>query len=266
MTFSIAWAGPPRSYTVGRNRPIQYVTLHYTAGAEGPNAAEAGVAYDKKRTDGTSCHYFTDSSGAALQEVKDSDRSHSALWHGNEIGIHIEICGTKQSRAQWLDGVSKATLDTTAQLVAHLCIKHGLPTRRLSVAETRAAYYADDKAKRPKGINDHATITAAYPEDGGTHTDVGPEFPWDVFMAMVADAIEEQTMPTAKEIAAAVWNADQVPAPPPPVNNPDWDTNKTWQADNALSEAVIVARKNAAALATLEAKVDLILAALAPKP
>lgn len=187
MSVQIKWVGPPRSYTSGRARRVQYVTLHYTAGSEGPTSAEAGAAYDKARTDGTSCHYFTDSSGPALQEVKDADRSHSALWHGNEIGIHIEICGTRQTRAQWLDDTSRATLQTTAELVAHLCEVHDLPVRRLGVAETRAAYYGDPD-DRPRGINDHATVTAAYPEDGGTHTDLGPEFPWDLFMEMVKEA------------------------------------------------------------------------------
>jgi N-acetyl-anhydromuramyl-L-alanine amidase AmpD len=178
------WAGYAASYTPGRARPIQFVTLHYTAGSEGPLSAEGGVAYDKRRSDGTSCHYFTDSQGPALQEVPDGDRSHSARWHGNEIGIHIEICGTVQTRAQWLDPVSLATLTTTAELVRELCDRHGLEKRRLTVAETRAAYYGKTK---PTGINDHYSCTYAFPEDGGDHTDVGPEFPWDVFMEMVTE-------------------------------------------------------------------------------
>jgi len=176
------WVGYPRSYTAGRARAPQFVTLHYTAGSEGPSSAENGAAYDKSRTDGTSCHYFVDSSGPALQEVPDGDRSHSALFHGNEIGIHIELCGTVQTRAQWLDPTSYATLVTAAALVREICQRHGFALRRLTVAETRAAYYGKT---RPTGINDHATITAAFPEDGGTHTDVGNEFPWDVFMALV---------------------------------------------------------------------------------
>ena len=192
MTFTIKWVGPPASYTPGRARPAQFITLHTTEGSEGPTSAENGVAYDKRRTDGTSCHYFTDSEGAALCEVRDADRSHSALWHGNEIGIHIEIFGRAgQSGSQWADAASRATLETTAQLVAHLCKAHGFPARRLSVAETRAAYYGA-AGKRPKGINDHYTITRAFPEDGGTHTDVGPNFPWALFLGLVAEAMGDE--------------------------------------------------------------------------
>lgn len=182
MSEQILWAGYPASYTKGRVRKVQYVCLHYTAGHEGPSDAENGVSYDKRRTDGTSTHYFTDSLGPALQEVPDGDRSHCARYHGNEIGIHIEICGTRQTRVQWLDAVSRPTLETTAWLVAVLLKRHNLAFKLLTVAETRAAYYGTTK---PTGITEHARVTQAYPEDNGDHMDVGTEFPWDVFLPMV---------------------------------------------------------------------------------
>jgi len=195
MTLTIKWVGPPRSFGEGRARQLRYVTLHYTAGSEGPQSAENGAAYDKARTDGTSCHYFVDSLGPALQEVHDEDTSYSAFPKGNALGIHIELCGTAQTRAQWLDATSRATLQTAAELVAYLLKKHNLPNHRLSVAETRAAWYAD-AAERYKyeGYNDHGTVTRAYPEDGGTHTDLGAGFPWDVFTAMITDAYEGDEM------------------------------------------------------------------------
>lgn len=187
MSTSV-WVGYPRSWTAGRRRPVQYVVLHYTAGSEGPSSAENGAAYDKIRSDGTSTHYFADSAGPALQEVPDGDRAHAALFHGNEIGIHIEICGTRQSRDQWLDPASFATLQMTAALTREICQRHGFELRRLSVDEVRAAYYA--KGGKPTGICDHWAVTQAYPEDGGDHTDVGTDFPWDVFMQMVLEGTE----------------------------------------------------------------------------
>src|SRR5690242_5395269 len=177
-TNPMLWVGYPRSYTAGRVRAPQFVTLHYTAGSEGPTSAESGVQYDKNRIDGTSCHAFFDSQGPGLQEVPFGDRSHSAFFHGNEIGIHFEICGTIQTRDQWLDATSMATLRTLATAVAYTCDTLGLAKRRLSVAETRAAYY-NAPGFRPTGINDHAAITLAFPEDGGDHMDVGVSFPWD---------------------------------------------------------------------------------------
>lgn len=182
MTVQVQWVGYPRSYTKGRPRPVQVVVLHYTAGSEGPTSAEAGARYDKTRTDGTSTGFFTDSAGPALQEVPDGDRAHAARQHGNDIGIQIEICGTAQTRAQWLDSVSMATLRTTAGVVAMLLERHHLAFRRLTVDELRRAYYND---RSITGIVEHATCTLAFPEDQGTHMDVGPGFPWDVFMDMV---------------------------------------------------------------------------------
>lgn len=182
----ILWVGYPASWTAGRRRKPQVVILHYTAGSEGPTSAEDGAAYDKRRTDGTSTHFFTDSAGPALQEVPDGDRAHTTRFHGNEIGISIEICGTVQTRSQWLDPVSLATLRTTAGLVAILLTRHGLAFRRLTTAEVRRAYYNDPSIT---GIADHNAFTLAFPEDGGTHTDVGAAFPWDVFMGMVGEAL-----------------------------------------------------------------------------
>lgn len=192
----VLWVGYPASWTGGRARAPQVVVLHYTAGSEGPTSAEAGADYDKRRTDGTSTHYFTDSAGPALQEVPDGDRAHTARYHGNEIGIHIEICGTVQNRSQWLDPTSYATLVTTAGLVAILLQRHGFAFRRLDPsnrnAELRRAYYND---RSITGIVDHNACTEAFPEDGGTHTDVGVNFPWDVFMDLVSQAMGGGDMP-----------------------------------------------------------------------
>lgn len=188
MAVEIKYVGPPRSYTRGRARKVQGICLHHTAGREGRTAAEGGVAYDKRRTDGTSTHYFTDSELPVLCTVRPADRAHTARFHGNQIFLHVEICGTLQSRQQWLDATSRRTLEITAALVAYLLVEFDLDFRRLTVAQCRAAYY--NKENRPTGIVDHWTVTRAFPEDGGTHTDLGPDFPWDVFMDMVSSALE----------------------------------------------------------------------------
>lgn len=183
--MSIAtWVGYPASYTAGRARAIQGVCVHYTAGSEGPTSAENGASYDKRRTDGTSTHVFADSNSVAC-EVPDRDRSHSALYRGNEVFLHLELCGTAQTRAAWLDPVSLATLRNGAKWAAEKCKAYGIPVRRLSVAETRQAYYGAPGA-RPLGLVGHVDITNAYPEDNGDHTDPGSAFPWDVFLAMVS--------------------------------------------------------------------------------
>ncbi len=187
------WVGLPKSYTPGRNRPVQYVVIHATDNTEGPSSAEAGASWDKRRTDGTSTHILVDSD-SAVREVQDADRAHHARYHGNEIGLGVEICGyASQTAAQWDDDVSRATLQIAAREVAQMCRDHGLPPVRLSVAEVRAAYYAPD-GQRPKGICGHIDVTRAYPEDNGTHTDPGSGFPWDRFLAMVAAEMGDDDM------------------------------------------------------------------------
>lgn len=175
----------PRAWGAGRDgRSVQYAVIHYTAGSERATSAEDGAAYDARRTDGTSTHYFHDQN-STVQCVYTQDRANAALHKGNRLGIQHEICGTVQSRDQWLDAASDATLWRAAKQVARDCRRYGLPVRRLSVAETRAAWYAPAGA-RPKGIVGHIDVTYAYPEDGGDHTDPGPSFPWDVLLERVA--------------------------------------------------------------------------------
>lgn len=173
------WVGYPKSYTPGRRRAPKLIVWHYTAGSEGPKSAEAGVAYDKIRTDGTSCHAFFDSEGPGLQEVPFGDRSHTAFFYGNEIGVHFELCGTRQTRAQWLDQTSLATLRTAAVAGRYASDVLGIEPRRLSDAEVRRAWDVGDVS----GHCDHWAITRVF--GLGDHTDVGTDFPWDIFMAMI---------------------------------------------------------------------------------
>jgi len=192
------WVGYPASYSKGRNRAIQYVVIHSTEGSEGPTSAEDGAAYDKRRTDGTSTHLFVDSN-SAVREVPDADRAHHARFHGNEIGVGIELCGRAgQTPIQWHDASSLPMLKLAAKEVAAICQAHALPVRRLSVAQVRAAYYAP-ASERPKGICGHVDVTAAYPEDDGSHWDPGPNFPWVEFLAMVRAELNGDDMPLSDD-------------------------------------------------------------------
>jgi len=170
---------PPRSYTKGRwaGQPTK-ITVHYTAGAEGYDDAEGGALYDQRRTDGTSSHYYVDAD-SVVQCVRTTDRSHTALYHGNNEGLHYELCGTAQTRAQWLDVVSRATIRNAAGQMARDMRKYGIPLVRLTGRQVR-----DSAAK---GVCGHVDWTVGWPEDNGTHTDPGPYFPWDVLFDDIRD-------------------------------------------------------------------------------
>jgi hypothetical protein len=167
---------PPRSWTAGRpaGQPT-LVVVHYTAGSERPTSAEDGAAYDQRRMDGTSAHYYVDQD-SVVQCVHTWDTAHSALWHGNRAGIQYELCGTRQTRAQWLDDASLATLRLAARQMRRDMAKHGIPAARLTPTQVRAGQH---------GVCGHADVTAAWPEDGGDHTDPGEEFPWDILMQLL---------------------------------------------------------------------------------
>jgi hypothetical protein len=56
-----------------------------------------------------------------------------------------------------------------------------------------------------KGICGHADITAAFPQDNGTHTDPGPTFPWSQFLGLVQAEMEDDM--TADELFDALESA-----------------------------------------------------------
>lgn len=181
----VYWAGPPRSYTTGRDTPVRLSVIHTTEGHANATSAEDGIAYDKTRSDGTSCHVFYDSDSSP-QEVLRKNTAHSAFYHGNTLGIQHELCGTASwTPTQWQGGYQQSMLRRAARAVADDCRTYGLEPRRLSVAEVRKAYYGP--SPYPKGICGHVDITNAFPEDNGSHYDPGSDFPWSQFIGYVKE-------------------------------------------------------------------------------
>lgn len=178
----------PRAWGSGRGGyAVQVIVVHYTAGSERSTSAEDGAAYDQRRTDGTSTHYFVDSN-SVVQCVETWNRANAALYTGNRIGIQYELCGTVQTREQWLDAASNATITNAARQIARDCRRYSLPVRWLTPAEVRAGL---------KGICGHADITLAFPADRGTHMDPGAAFPRDVLLARVNQFMAPAPVPAS---------------------------------------------------------------------
>lgn len=127
----------------------------------------------------SSAHYGIDN-----REIVQYVREEDGAWHApgylagqevNRISIGIEHAGyARQSPGEWQDSYSGPMMQMSAQLVAELCNRYGIPAKRLTLDELRAG---------ESGICGHVDITRA--SGSGTHTDPGDGFPWDWYMGLV---------------------------------------------------------------------------------
>ena len=138
--------------------------------------AEGEASYATRRTDGISAHLYVDRD-SIVQSLDTGDRAgHAGSSNGNNHAVAVEITGVNGwTRQQWLDRVAWSKLGAA---LAHVVRKYGIAVRRASVAEMKSnprvkAFYGHDDMRRAWG--------------GTTHTDPGPNFPWDrLFQAVNA--------------------------------------------------------------------------------
>jgi hypothetical protein len=214
---------PPKSWTDANRTSVHLIVIHTTEGSEGPTSAEDGAAYDQRRTDGTSTHYFHDSN-STVQCVRTADVAHAARHEGNLRGIQHELCGRAgQGGTGWADPVSQGTLQRAAKQCARDAKKWGIPVRHLTIAQV---------ADGVKGFCGHYDITYAFPQDNGTHTDPGPDFPWSQFLDLVREEMGEHVALTNDD-AKTFANADVIKAPDGS-KNPDGSPNENWSLASYL--------------------------------
>jgi hypothetical protein len=137
---------------------------------EGPGDAFSLAKYLQNPSSQVSYHYSVDDRNCVA--VVDTDRSSWSVLDANGYSVNLCFAGSRasQSREVWLSNYRNA-IDTAAWLFVRDSRKYGNPDpRTISHAEIRAG-----KA----GGTDHYGITKGL--QIGNHTDVGPNFPWDVF-------------------------------------------------------------------------------------
>ena len=139
---------------------------------------------------GVSYHYTISQdsrdNGVTVCDIVDTDLASWSVLDYNNRSINLCFAGSsvKWSRAQWL--TQSRAIDVAAYLAVADCAKYGI-----SLNVVPPPY------KGTPGITDHAYVTS---RGIGTHSDVGPNFPWDVFAQRVA-----------------YWaNPAPIPPPPPP--------------------------------------------------
>lgn len=177
----------PDRYGARKTNPNRLLVIHTSEGSEGQASAENLGAYMTMPGDrpgsngpyGSSYQYVTDTD-RVLPATPDDVVSYSAAG-ANHDGIHICIPGrANQTRAQWLDPVSRAYIYQAACVMVDKAAEHDIPLTRLTVAQVR------DGAR---GYCGHHDVSLAFGKS--THTDPGAQFPWDVLADDIASLTED---------------------------------------------------------------------------
>jgi N-acetyl-anhydromuramyl-L-alanine amidase AmpD len=168
------------AYNDGDDR--KYGLAWHNTSNDASDTAEA--AYATRRTDGVSSHFYVDKD-SATQSVDTADKvGHAGSPQGNENAVCFELTGANGwSRAQWLANINWPLTGRVAAAVIRAHWPDGsFQNRRATVAEMKAnpkikAHYGHDDMRRAWG--------------GTTHTDPGPNFPWDHLIAVIDTALGE---------------------------------------------------------------------------
>lgn len=173
-----------KHYTKGQaNRKVRLIVIHTMESQEKPGtAAQIAKWFSSDKSPQASAHYCVDDK-SAVRVVADDDIAWGAPG-ANADGLHIEIAGTaRQTAAQWKDTFSLGCLEQAAKVAAVWCVKYQIPVKHININQT-----VDGKTK---GFIGHVDATRAFPYLKGDHTDPGKNFPWDLFLQKVMQAIGE---------------------------------------------------------------------------
>jgi hypothetical protein len=175
-TESWAYLGA-KYFGVRRTNPVRLAVIHDAEFPEVLHGARGVAKYFQNPDPGVkpSAHISVDNQ-EVIQSVRDSYVANAAPG-ANHDGIHIELVGYQgQSVGDWLDNYSLGVLALAADATAQYCLKYDLPAIKLTNEELAAG---------KKGIVGHNQVSQVYKQS--THTDPGPNFPWYLFIGMVAE-------------------------------------------------------------------------------
>lgn len=161
-----------QGFRVGRARAkyptVRFIVIHSAEGAR--TAGDLGRWF-ASTTDGSS-HVGIGQDGSFARYVAYSDTA----WTNppiNDDSDTVELCGfARWSRAEWL--AHEKMLDRAAEWVASRCQVRKIKPRHLTATQLRLGR---------SGIAGHADVNKAWGKS--SHTDPGPNFPWDVLLTKV---------------------------------------------------------------------------------
>lgn len=165
-----------RKNSTARSRPAMNFFLHTE---EGNGTAESLAKYCQGQN-GVSYHYTL--RDRKVYNVVDTDYYSWSVLEANVFSINLCFAGSRAAftREQWLQ--READIEIAAYIAVQDCRKYGMSVEVLAPQWNKTG--KDVYAGVPRsGISDHNYVTR---ELGiGDHTDVGPNFPWDVFTRYV---------------------------------------------------------------------------------
>jgi N-acetyl-anhydromuramyl-L-alanine amidase AmpD len=176
----VEWMPSPESnFSYGRGgKRVLWVIIHTTEGG-----FASSVNWLRNPASRASAHYVVGRDQPTepvriAQLVSEEDTAWTAGNYAvNQASVNVELVGYARRNPP----VEEETLRVGAALVARICQRHRVPLRRV----TREGILAGIP-----GIAGHVDVPdPAQPQYGGgsgRHTDPGPYFPWDRFLALVA--------------------------------------------------------------------------------
>lgn len=187
------------SFTAGDNANPTRVVIHATcpnvgySAASAPGAAHGTALYFASPAAGGSAHYVCGVDGEE-HCVPDDTIAYHAPPNAHSLGIEITAEGGQYprnyTREQWTSPQVWPAVQRAAARCRDLCQRYGIPMVKLSPADLLAGKH---------GICGHVDVSQAWHQS--THSDPGPNFPWDLFMAEVSNPTPEDDM-TPDEVKA----------------------------------------------------------------
>ncbi|MGH3599992.1 MAG: N-acetylmuramoyl-L-alanine amidase [Pseudonocardiaceae bacterium] len=158
----------PRGSQSRAGTPISLIAIHTSEGAR--TAASLAHYLDQPGVE-ASYHVLVDDT--TTTRYLPDEVACWAMLSGNPRSVQICLTGfAAWSRSEWL--THDRMLRQAAIVVAHWCAVHRIPPAKLTPAQVGA---------NARGVCGHWDWTVG--KKDGTHTDPGPNFPWDVFMSYV---------------------------------------------------------------------------------
>lgn len=179
--------------------PVIWIVGHTAEGAR--SRQDLGAFFYQNATQASS-HVGIDAGG--VSQYVAYNRSAWTLRNGNSISDNAEICGFANfTRSQWLGSATVNQCPNPRQMVRNFsdwarnrCVSRGIPMRKLTVAQT---------ANHASGLIGHVDYTNATGD--GTHTDPGPNFPWDVvLMDMIHPEVPMADSPAALDMGYRIFD------------------------------------------------------------